>query len=81
MNKHIDAMKNSMTTRTEVQQKGRRQRPRKEERVKTTVYLPISLWIALGDLSRRERTSANHVIVRAVENMLRSKPEDKVVES
>jgi len=66
-------MKDSIKENTEAINRGRKQRAMEEEKVKTTMYLPRSLWLEAGYLSREERTSVNSLVVEGLRELVQTR--------
>ena len=73
MSKDLNRMKDSMKMNANSFSRGRKQRPKEEEKVKTTMYLPRSLWLEAGYLSREEQTSVNSLVVEGLKELVNSR--------
>ena len=73
MSDEISMMKDSIKENTEAINRGRKQRAMEEEKVKTTMYLPRSLWLEAGYLSREERTSVNSLVVEGLRELVQTR--------
>ena len=73
MSDEISMMKDSIKENTEAINRGRKQRAMEEEKVKTTMYLPRSLWLEAGYLSREERTSVNSLVVEGLRELVQAR--------